>query len=166
MDDKSISPSSFVNNQNISGFQPSVEVQDNSKKPWSFVGIVLVSLLTSYVGSYIITWQSLRKIGQNDVANRFLLFGGIISILISFIFPFIPKGLLVAHKLAPGIASAFAIIFPFWFYPRYFKQWLTDHPNQAKFSWSLIGWGVLGLIIAIAMSSLVSALYKSLHILN
>ncbi len=121
----------------------------NKMIPWPIFWIYVVSVLTSYAGSYLITWQSLKRIGKDDVANRFLLIGGVITLVISYLTRFIPSQLFPGYNGLPGVAAGLASIFPLWFQYKYFNQWQKDNPNQTKFTWSIVGWGILGIILLV-----------------
>lgn len=123
------------------------------KSPWPWWGVIVFSVLFGFPGSFFIVWQNLKRMGKQSEASKFLLFGGIITIIITaglFLLPFPPTS---------GVGNGLAVIFPLWFHYKYFKSWQKDNPGKTKFSWSLVGWGLLGLILYLVLVFLVAAIF-------
>lgn len=114
-------------------------------RPWNYFSVFILSSLFGPGAGYLITWQNLLRMGKAAEAKQFLLFGGAVFLLMSVGFFLLPQD---GIKLLGNVAS---IGFPIWLYYAYQKQWQTNNPNQAKFSWSVIGWALLGLIVLVVL---------------
>lgn len=129
----------------------------SQKRPWSQGWMILASVLCGFAGSYLIVWQNLKRIGREDKAKKFLIVGGIIVIAIIVALSLFP----IPDSLSNGLGIGLALIFPFWFYSNYLKDWQKQNPKVAGFSWSLVGWGLLGLISYLALAYLVTFLFPT-----
>lgn len=114
--------------------------------------MVLISVLCGLPGSYLIVWQNLRRIGRKDVGKKFLIVGGIIVLVTMVVLMFLP----ISKSLSRGLGNGLAMIFPLWLYSNYLKQWQQQNPKGAGFSWSLMGWGLLGLILYLVLAFVIS----------
>lgn len=111
--------------------------------PWNYFSVFIFSSLFGPGASYLISWRNLKKMGKPEEAKKFLLFGGIIFLLMSTALIYLPKS---GTKALGNVA---AIIFPIWLYYSHQKQWQISNPNKAKFSWSILGWSLLGVLLLI-----------------
>lgn len=121
------------------------------KRPWSYIQILAASVLFGLPGAYLIVWQNLKRIGKEDVAKKFLIVGGIIVLLIMTILIFLP----VSRTISRGLSNGLAIMFPIWLYLSYLREWQKQNPKGAGFSWSLLGWGLLGLVLYLAIAFII-----------
>ena len=104
---------------------------------------MIVSVLTGLGGSYLIVWQNLKRMGKEAEATKFLLVGGLIAVGILIISRF------VSIRTSGGFVIG--ILFPVWHLSKHIQKWQKENPGRAKFTWGLVGWGVLGLILTIAI---------------
>lgn len=137
-------------------FRPSSgqETVEGQSSPWSALSVFIFSILFGPGASYLITWQNLKRIGKTDVTNSFLGLGGVALLAIVIIIYILPEG------IAKVIGDISAIIFPIWLYHSYQKKYQFDNPKRAKFSWSILGWSCLGVILILAIFILVGAIWK------
>lgn len=124
-------------------------MNSNTKAPWSWWSVLVFSLILGFPASYFIVWNNLKRMGKAEEAKKFLMFGGIIVAVVSIGLLYIS----VPKYVTPNIL---ALPFPIWLHTKYLNQWQKDNPGKAKFSWSLIAWGLLGLIIWTALLYLAS----------
>lgn len=127
----------------------------SQKRPWSWIWILVVSVLCGLSGGYLIVWQNLKRIGREDVAKKFLIKGGVIVLAITAALFLLP----IPQSLNRGLGNGLAIIFPIWFYQKYLNDWQKQNPKVAGFSFALIGWGLLGLILYLALVFLVALIF-------
>lgn len=113
--------------------------------PWNYFSVFIFSSLFGPGASYLISWQNLKKMSKPEEAKKFLLFGGIVFLLISIALYYLPE------SGAKALGNVAAIIFPIWLYYSHQKQWQTTNPNKAKFSWSILGWSLLGVILVLVV---------------
>lgn len=110
-----------------------------SNKPWKFWHMSLMALLFGLGSGYLVAWQNLRRMGEEEAAKKFLLFGGVVLIVISLMIYFLPE------TQTRGFYFI-GLLFPVWVYFRNQKGWEQKNPGQTAFSWSIVGWGVLGFV--------------------
>lgn len=143
-----------MDNLNQSPTVSSVNNQSNSsgKAPWPWWATFIFSAVSGLYGGYIIVWLNLKRLGKHNVAKKFLFIGGGIVILILGF-------LILLGQILPSITLLFSarlilslilgLLFPTWLYFAYLKKWQTENPGKAKFSWSIIGWTAIGIVIGI-----------------
>lgn len=122
--------------------------------PWPFLSVLIFSILFGPCSSYLIAWQSLRKMGKIDAAKSFLGLGGMVLLVMLVALYILPQ------DIAKVIGNISAIIFPIWLYYTYQKQYQVDNPKRAKFSWSILGWSVLGIILLLVIFILLGVVWK------
>jgi len=126
----------------------------NTKSVWPFWAILGVSILTSSGAAFLITWQSLKRIGEEKAAKKFFLIGGFSVILIQLIVVL----LLSSTSLEPAgnILWLVGTGFPWWFKVKYLDKWQSQSDNKTSFSLDIMGWMVLGILLTIVISVLFS----------
>lgn len=125
-----------------------------SKIPWDFMSMVGVPILFGYVASYLVVWENLRRIGKKDKANKYLIVFGVVVLLGIIFFQYL-SGL---KRLNGSMVNGFGLLFPIWFYAYYFKEWQKQNPGVAKFQWSVLVWGLFGLVAGIILNVIIGAL--------
>lgn len=145
---------SSVNNTNQSPINTALP-NFSQKTPWPVWAIFVFSIINIFA-AYFITWQSLKRMGRDDIARKFLFVGGGIIILL-FLFLIFSGDLfpLPPPPIRDIIKTISAIAFPGWLYITYLKRWQEENPGKAKFSWSIIGWWAIGVGIEIVLGLLI-----------
>lgn len=126
----------------------------SSKTPWDFISIVGVSLIFGNVASYLVVWENLKRIGKKDKANKYFIFFGMVLLLETLLFQYLNN----LGKLNGSMVNGLGLIFPIWFYAYYFKEWQKQNPKVAKFQWSILAWGLFGLVAVFILNVIVGAL--------
>jgi len=117
-----------------------------TKLPWPYGWVITMSILFGFPASFLIVWQNLKRIGREDVAKKFFIVGGLIVLALGIITVILP--------VRTGSQSGSLLLsaaFPIWFYVKYFKDWQIKNPKVAKFSWSIVGWALLGLFVFVTI---------------
>ena len=127
----------------------------SQKRPWSWIWMLPTSVLSGSPGSYLIVWQNLKRIGREDIAKKFVIVGGIILLTVTAVLFLLP----ISRPIRQWLGTGLSIIFPLWFYSNYLKEWQKQNPKVAGFSWALVGWGFLGLMLYLALVFLVAFLF-------
>lgn len=110
--------------------------------PWNYFAVFIMSSLFGPGAGFLVTWQNLLRMGKVEEAKKFFMLGGLVFLAICGALLFISSD---GAKAVGNIAS---MAFPVWLYYTNQKQWQLNNPNKAKFSWSILGWSLLGLILA------------------
>ena len=117
--------------------QPANKVQN---APWPWLAIFIASVIFGMPGELMIVWQNLRRINKNTLATKFLIISWLIFIVL-WVFN-------VKTGIFQGVSFNILGLLPaIWYYYYYGHIWDRQHPHQAKFSWALILWGTIGLLI-------------------
>lgn len=129
------------------------KVNSSQNTPWKFWHTILTVLFFGIGAAYLICWQNLKRMGKEQEAKHLFIFGGIAVLAISII-----ANLISSEQTVKLLGNAVGLAFPTWTYYKYQKQWEVEHPNQSKFTWSLLGWGLLGTVLTIFLFFVIASL--------
>ena len=132
--------------------QTSPATSPSGKAPWPWWATLTFSF--DLVGGYIIVWQNLKRMGREDVAKKFLFVGG--GIVLTILVLLVLLGYLLPESSTLSSSSStyklvLGWLFPIWLYLTYLKKWQQENPGKAKFSWSILGWMAVGIVIEIVL---------------
>lgn len=122
----------------------SSNANSSTQAPWSWLSLAIVSILTGLGGGFFIVWQNLKRMGKEEEAKKFFVWGAVISVVVLALAIYLPM-------FPQGLSGVISLLFPIWHYATHLKKWQQEHPKQAKFSWSLVGWGVVGLVATLVL---------------
>jgi hypothetical protein len=128
------------------------------KAPWPWFSLFVISLILGVPSAIIVVWQNLKRIGKNEVASKFLLISGGLYLLLAIVTQITTLPL----SFLSNLGRFLGVIFPVWYYYSYGKSWEKEHSGQTKWSWSLLGWGILGLAIYLVLIVAIRFLLVSL----
>ena len=132
-------------NSNVS--PQAAPARESSTIPWGVGSLVIVSLASLGTATVFIIWRNLIRIKEPKAAELFIIAALIIKVVLGCIaITFGRWGIYGSGLMIGGIGL------PIWFYESYLKYWEQKHPGiSPKFSWSIIIWGVLGLIFSVVL---------------
>lgn len=116
---------------------------------WPYQAILGFSFFFGTGAGFLLTWKSMEKLGDKEMARKFLVWGGITFVLLQMVAVFIiSKNASLGRSL-----NILGIAFPVW-YLQVLKKWKLQHTENAKFEWSMVLWAVAGLFITLAINIL------------
>lgn len=117
---------------------------DKKVTVWSFPSIMFICSLSGLFGGYLIVWQTLRRMGKEKEARNFLIFGGIIALLIYLVSFWVIRTI---NGIGEFSSLSLGFIFPIWLYAMYYNKWEQNNFGKTGSNWSLIIWGFMGFIL-------------------
>ena len=124
--------------------------------PWPILLVLTFSFLLSSGAALFLVWQSLKRIGEENVARSFLVVGGVIFLVTQVV------GVLMVSKADFGgaryLAQLVGLVFPLWFWRGSYKKWQQNNSIPEKFDWSIVVWTVMGLVLTIIINIVVGSL--------
>lgn len=121
------------------------------KPPWSNTSMYIASLLFGVGGGFMIVWQGLKKIGKEDVAKKFFLWGGLATLILVF----------AIARLHISSGYFVSLVYIILFERFYLMPWKKENPDiKPKFSWSIVGWGLLGMLLSVILYIIISVVIK------
>lgn len=114
------------------------------KAPWSLASLYVVGFLFGPLAGYLVVMENLKRIGENEKAEKLKVNGAIIILLILLAAIFLTK------FIPSGVSIVVGILFPL-LYNEPFKKWQQEHPGIAKFQADILLKGLLGLILTFAV---------------
>jgi H+/Cl- antiporter ClcA len=121
--------------------------------PWSYWTITIVGILTGFTSTYLLTWLNYKRMNQLTPTIKKILIGGFVVSLI----------LIVLNSLyftldAAAVSVALSL-FPIYYLRPALATWDKTNPNQkARFGWSAIGWGIVGLVLYLILVVIIALL--------
>ncbi len=113
-------------------------------KVWSWSTVLIFSILGGMGAGYLICWQDLIRMGKQEAAKKFLLWGGVGLLVINLVIVLLPD------ELTPNsISYGLSLMFPVYLYHAYLKEWQKSNPGVAKFEKKIILWAILGLVLGL-----------------
>lgn len=133
--------------------------------PWPFWSTILASIFFGSISGLLITWQNLKRVGEKELSRKFIIIGGFLAFIAPFVFssvfllikilkgkvgvvytidwPFYPYMISYEVLFLSVYNFILSISFPLWFYLKQRKAGKL----QAKVSWSILLWIIVGFII-------------------
>jgi hypothetical protein len=142
---------------------PVVTQTPTKKAPWPYFGLFIISLIFGMPAAILVVWQNLKRIEKHEVAKKFLLISGGLGLLILILIAIISPS---SSKVQINSAMFLSLIFPVWYLFSYGKSWEKEHPGQTKWSWTLLGWGVLGYVVSLILSFIINLVLTSFGVIK
>lgn len=138
------------------------EPKNPLKPPWSFLSMIITSLLFGPIAGLLITWQNLKRLGKRKLGKKFLVGGCLFFFILLFLIPLVirtlepltlfafPFWIFLITKYYSVAFIVFIISFglPIWFY---FFQLKKEKQLKTKFSWSILFWALIGLLSSFSL---------------
>ena len=121
-----------------------------SKPPWRPKVAGVIAFFFGPIAGALVVAVSLRRMGYQDRAKKVMFLALGLTVLEGAMLFFLPGAL-------PGFAAeiAFLLFFPV-LMEREFRKWQVAHPDaKPSGGWSAIGWGLVGIVLFLAIVILV-----------
>lgn len=137
----------LMDNLNDAVATPNKTVQDATPSPWSIWTVFIIGLLSLGTATIFLVWRSFIQIKEYKAGQIFITVALVLQIIVGCV------SILLSNWGIYGASLMFAGIgLPIWFYESHLKHWEQQHPGvNPKFSLSIIGWGILGLIFSVVL---------------
>lgn len=122
---------------------------------WSWGWVLLFSILGGIGAGYLLCWQDLIRMGKQEAAKKFFLWGGITLLSIQLLVTLLPD------KWTPNsISLGLSLVFPMYLYHGYLKEWQKNNPGIARFEKKIILWAVLGLVLQLLIIFIFASIFQ------
>lgn len=131
-----------------------------AKAPWRPRAAGTVAFFFGPMAGALVVAISLRRMGYRPAAKKVMLIAVALAAGEAAILFIIPE--IVSRLVGFGAEIAFVLIFPA-FMEKQFNEWQATHPSVPPSSgWSAIGWGVLGIVLFLAIVFLMFITFQSM----
>lgn len=115
--------------------------------PWPFWLILLMAFIGGVWAGYFLVWKSLQKI-KPEVSKRFAIWGAGVILVYQIIL-----GIIAVNGInASNLSQILLFAIPVWYEFKYFRKWREENPeNKPRFSFSAVGWGIVGFCATLLM---------------
>ncbi len=121
--------------------------------PWGKTSLSASSFVFGLGAGFLLIWQNFKRMGREEDAKKFFWKGiginvGVTAILV---FMIIMAGEEQGRQIAKA-SQGLGLFYPWLFGAKELKEWEQQHASKGKFSWSILGWGFLGLIFQLVLA--------------
>lgn len=135
--------------------QNELEWLTRGENVWSFGWVILFSILGGMGAGYLICWQDLIRMGKQETAKKFLLWGGVTLLAIHLVL------FLLSDQLAnKSLSTGLSLMFPTYLYYAHLKEWQKNNPGIAGFEKKIVLWAILGLILSLLIIFVFASFFK------